>query len=200
MRMFINNRILVLLCFLFSMVTPSTTAQQPPAQNSSNATNQSQQSNDAQQTQTCPEAEALKKNLQQLQAEVQRLKSKVAQLERDRLATSLQEQLEVEQDRAEKFQLHLIEISEKEAPLLARIDQINQQLKPEAMERTLAGVGSVHPEELREETKKTLANERYRIQAQLEVLRQDRYRTQASLATTDAAIARIKQKLLEALR
>jgi hypothetical protein len=108
--------------------------------------------------------------------------------------------LEREQDRAEKFQLHLIEISEKEAPLQARLDQINLSLRPEAIERTLAGVGSVHPEDVRDETKKSLANEKTRIQAQLELYRQDRYRTQASLATTDLAIQRIKQKLLEALR
>ena len=74
------------------------------------------------------------------------------------------------------------------------------QLRPEAMERTLAGVGSVHPEDVRDEVRKKLMSERVRIQMQLELLRQDRARTQASLATTDAAIARMKQKLAEALR
>jgi hypothetical protein len=191
------NRIplyLVSLLFMVSL-TVLTHAQQSQPQASSDATKSN--SPDAE---TCPEADALKRNVQQLSAEVQRLKTKVAQLEKDRLATTLQEQLEREQNRAEKFQLHLIEISEKEAPLQARLDQINSQLRPEAIERTLAGVGSVHPEDVRDEVKKSLASERIRIQAQLELFRQDRYRTQASLVTTDAAIQRIKQKLLEALR
>jgi len=150
--------------------------------------------------QDCPEAEQLRKNVQQLTAEVQRLKSKVAELEQDRLATTIQQQLEQEEQRGEGLQLHLIEIAEKEAPLQSRVDQINQQLRPEALERILAGVGSVHPEDTREEVRKRLMSEKLRLQYQLELFRQDRLRTQASLVTTDAAIQRLKQKLTEALR
>jgi hypothetical protein len=194
----VERLIPLLLCVIFG--AGSAIGQQAQQQATNDVNKQTRQSTGDPQPPPCDEAEALKRNVQQLSGEVQKLKSKVALLEKDRLATTLQEQLEHEQDRAEKFQLHLIEITEKEAPLLARIDQINQQLKPEAMERTLAGVGSVHPEDLRDETKKAFVNERYRIQMQLDVLRQDRYRTMSSLATTDAAIARIKQKLMEALR
>jgi len=171
-------------------------------QQSNDASKQSKSALDATTTTTtsdCPEADSLRNNVQQLRSEVQRLKTKVAQLEKDRLATSLQEQLEHEQEIGERLQLHLIEIAEKEVPLLARMDQINQLLRPEAMDRVLAGVGSVHPEDVRDETRKSLTTERFRIQAQLELFRQDRMRTQASLATTDAAIQRLKQKLLEAL-
>ncbi|HEY5445984.1 MAG TPA: hypothetical protein VIJ87_16250, partial [Pyrinomonadaceae bacterium] len=74
------------------------------------------------------------------------------------------------------------------------------QLRPEALEQLMAGVGSVHPEDTREEVRKRLVNEKARIQAQLDLFRQDRVRTQASLATTDAAILRLKQKLADALR
>ena len=148
----------------------------------------------------CPDSELLRKNVSQLIGEVQRLKRRVAELEKDRLATTLQEQLEKEEQRGEGLQLHLLEISEKEEPLKAKLDQINQQLRPEALERTMSGVGSVHPEDLRDETRKRLLNEKLRLQAQLELFRQDRVRTQASLATTDAAIQRLKMKLAEALR
>jgi len=151
-------------------------------------------------TQNCPEADQLRKNVQQLNGEIQRLKRRVAELEKDRLATTIQEQLEKEEQRGEALQLHLFEISEKEAPLQARIEQINQQLRPETLERTMAGVGSVHPEDARDEVRRRLTNEKQRLQAQLDLLRQDRVRTQASLATTDAAIQRLKQKLAEALR
>jgi len=150
--------------------------------------------------QDCPEAEQLRKNVQQLTSQVQRLKTRVAELEQDRLATTIQQQLEQEEQRGEGLQLHLIEIAEKEAPLQSRVDQINQQLRPEALERILAGVGSVHPEDTREEVRKRLTAEKLRLQYQLELFRQDRVRSQASLATTDAAIQRLKQKLTEALR
>lgn len=151
-------------------------------------------------TSPCPDNEVLRKSVQDLNVVVRGLRRRVAELEKDRLATTLQEQLEREEQRGETLQLHLYEISEKEQPLLARMEQINMQLRPEAMERTLAGVGSVHPEDVRDEVRKKLMSERVRIQMQLELLRQDRARTQASLATTDAAIARLKQKLAEALR
>jgi hypothetical protein len=148
----------------------------------------------------CAESEQLRKNVQQLNSEVQRLKRRVTELEKDRLATTIQEQLEKEEQRGEALQLHLLEIAEKEAPLQARMDQINQQLRPETIERTMAGVGSVHPEDAREEVRKRLNGERMRLQSQLDLLRQDRVRTQAMLITTDAAIQRLKQKLAEALR
>ena len=151
-------------------------------------------------TSPCPDNEVLRRSVQDLNVVVRGLRRRVAELEKDRLATTLQEQLEREEQRGETLQLHLYEISEKEQPLLARMEQINLQLRPEAMERTLAGVGSVHPEDLRDEVRKKLLSEKVRIQMQLELLRQDRARTRASLATTDAAIARLKQKLAEALR
>jgi hypothetical protein len=146
--------------------------------------------------QACPE----KAELRRVTGEVQRLNRRVAELEKDRLATTIQEQLEKEQQRGEQLQLHLIEISEKEEPLQARLDQITLQLRPENIDRQLAGFGSLRPEEAREELRKRLNNERVRIQVQLDLHRQDRMRTQSSLATTDAAIQRLKQKLLEALR
>lgn len=148
----------------------------------------------------CPDAEPLHKNISQLNAELQRLKRRVGELEKESLATSIQEQLEKEEQRGEALQLHLVEISQKEEPIQTRLDKIDQQLRPESIERTMAGVGSVHPEELRNEVKTRLNVEKNRLVAQLELLRQDRNRTRASLATTDAAIQRLRTKLAEALR
>ena len=191
-----RNLLVVSTVLLF--VLTATGQQTPPNQNS-NRTEQTKKSAEAVAS-DCPEAEALRKNVDRLTGEVQRLRRRVTELEKDRLATTLQEQLEKEEQRGEGLQLHLLEIAEKEAPLSARMDQINQLLRPDAIERTMAGVGSVHPEDARDEVRKRLLNEKVRIQAQLDLLRQDQRRTQASLATTDAAIQRLKQKLAEALR
>ena len=64
----------------------------------------------------------------------------------------------------------------------------------------MAGVGSLHPEEAREEIRRRPTNEKLRLQSQLDLQRQDKVRTQVSLATTDASIQRLKQKLAEAQR
>ena len=176
--------------------------QVPGNQQQSTAKTSEQPSNlgSASKPEDCPEAEQLRKNVQQLTGEVQRLKRKVTELEKDRLASTIQEQLEKEEQRGEGLQLHLIEIAEKEVPLQTRLDQVNSQLRPENLDRALSGVGSVHPEYAREELKRQLLSESQRLMYQLSLLRQDRMRTQASLATTDAAIVRLKIKLTEALR
>ena len=142
----------------------------------------------------------VRENLQRLNQEMSRLRKRLAELEKDRQINTIQDMLTKEEQRGESLQLHLIEITEKEVPLQARMDQLTQQLRPERIESAMSGVGSVHPEEAREELRRRLVNERYRIQSQLEQLRQDRIRTQASLATADAAIQRLKIKLTEALK
>jgi len=43
-------------------------------------------------------------------------------------------------------------------------------VKPESIERDLAGIGSVHPEELREHRRKLLTIERNGLQTQLDLL------------------------------
>ena len=174
-------------------VVPQKATEQPAAGSSQDATKKDS-------TQNCPESDQLRKNVQQLTAEVQRLRTRVALLEKDRLPVTLRDQLQKEEQRGESLQRHLFEIGEKEAPLQGRLDQINEQLKPENLERVTTGLGSLHPEDVREEVKKRLGNEKTRILAQLELTRQDRVRTQASLASTDASILRLKQKLAEALR
>jgi chromosome segregation ATPase len=151
-------------------------------------------------TSQCADVDQLRKKVAQLTGENQLLKKRVTELEKERLTTTIQEQLDKEEQRAEGLQQHLFEIAEKEGPLTARMDQINQQLSPDAIERNLAGVGSVHPEETREEVRRKLTNEKARIQTQLDLLKQDQRRTQASIATADAAIQRLKQKLLESQR
>jgi len=151
-------------------------------------------------SQNCADVEPLRKQVAQLKGELTLVKRRLADLEKDRLVTTLQEQLEKEEQRGEALQQHLFEISEKEGPLATRMDQINQQLSPEVIDRTMAGVGSLHPEQAREEVKKRLTNEKNRVQSQLDLLKQDQRRTQASLATNDVAIQRLKQKLLEAQR
>jgi hypothetical protein len=195
-RLALTLLIAILVAFLIIPPTTQRAAQQPVAKPPLQESAKKTDDNSA----NCAESEQLRKNLQQLNSEVQRLKRRVSELEKDRLATTIQEQLEKEEQRGEALQLHLLEIAEKEAPLQARIDQINQQLRPETIERTMAGVGSVHPEDVREEVRKRLIGEKLRLQTQLDLLRQDRIRTQAMLITTDAAIQRLKQKLAEALR
>jgi len=191
---------LLILPATLAAVTLAIVGQQPITSNSSNASTQTATKKSGTTSSNCPDIDELRKNVAQLSGENQRLKKRVADLERERLVTPIQEQLEKEEQRGEALQHHLFEIAEKEGPLSTRMDQIAQQLSPEAIERSLVGVGSLHPEDAREDIRRRLTNEKARIQTQLDLLKQDQRRTQASLVTTDAAIQRLKQKLLEAQR
>jgi len=149
------------------------------------------------QVQSCDE---VRSSLQRLNQQMPRLRKRLAELEKDRQINTIQDMLTKEEQRGEGLQLHLIEIAEKEEPLQARMDQLNQNMKPERIEGLMAGVGSVHPEEAREELRRRIINERSRVQMQLELLRQDKMRTLASLRTTDEAIQRLKIKLTDAIK
>jgi len=184
---------------ILAAITLAIAGQQPTNPNASHASTQTTKRSEAASS-NCPDVDQLRKNVAQLNGENQLLKKRVADLERERSVATIQEQLEKEEQRGEALQNHLFEITEKEGPLSTRMDQINQQLSPDAIERGLAGVGSVHPEDAREDIRRRLTSEKVRIQTQLDLLKQDQRRTQASLATTDAAIQRLKQKLLEIQR
>ena len=83
----------------------------------------------------------------------------------------------------------LIDIRAREIQLRIRLEQIDQELKPEAIERELAGVGSVHPEELRENRRKLLSIERNGLQAELDLLEEYRASVEKTIAIDEEAAA-----------
>ncbi|HKE56602.1 MAG TPA: hypothetical protein VKB46_07870 [Pyrinomonadaceae bacterium] len=128
------------------------------------------------------------------------MRKRVSDLEKDQQVTAIRDQLLKEEKRSEDLQMHLSEIAEKEADLQPKLETINQQLRPENIERELAAVGSTKPEEVREEVRRRRAAEQQRLQTQVGLLRQDKTRTQSSLSSADLMIQRLKQKLAEAMR
>ena len=75
----------------------------------------------------------------------------------------------------------------KETLIRIRLEELDEQLKPESIERAFAGIGSVHPEELREHRRKLLTIERNGLQTQLDLLAEERARIEAALVTAGIA-------------
>src|SRR6266536_2820212 len=74
------------------------------------------------------------------------------------------------QERAANLRAQLIEAQARQAELQTRLQQLEEDLKPENIERSLAGVGSVHPEELREARRRSQSirnSHRYRRRRKL---------------------------------
>jgi len=84
-----------------------------------------------------------------------------------------------------KQQLMEIEWSETESRI--RLEKLDEELKPANVEIAVAGIGSTHPEELREHRRKLLTIERDGIQTQLDLLEEKRARIKAAIAAAEFA-------------
>ncbi|HEX8923010.1 MAG TPA: hypothetical protein VF766_16160 [Pyrinomonadaceae bacterium] len=71
-----------------------------------------------------------------------------------------------------------------------RLKQLDEDLKPENIEKYYALNGSTHPEELREQRRRQLEGERERVQTQLDQLGASRTRLETAIATAEAAAYR----------
>jgi hypothetical protein len=88
---------------------------------------------------------------------------------------------------ASTLKQQLLDLESKETGLRMRLEEIDEQLKPESIERELAGIGSTHPEELREHRRKLLTIERNGLRAQLDLLAEQRARTEAAISEAETA-------------
>lgn len=86
----------------------------------------------------------------------------------------------------EKLRAQLLEVQTKQEDLRARVQQLEESLKPENIERSLAGIGSTKPEELRETRRRQLTIERDGVLAQLKTLDNSRQRLESAIANAEA--------------
>jgi hypothetical protein len=96
----------------------------------------------------------------------------------------------VAQDSIESLRSQLSDAQKKEEELRGRITQLDEDMRPENIERFFALNGSTRPEELRAQRRRQLENEKARVQAQLDQLTQSRVRLETTIATAEAAAYR----------
>ena len=90
------------------------------------------------------------------------------------------------QEQAASLRAQLVETQARQAELQTRLQQLEEDLKPENIERSLAGIGSVHPEELREARRRQLEIEKRGVQSRLDVLAASRARLETAISHADA--------------
>ena len=90
------------------------------------------------------------------------------------------------QDAATSLRSLLSDVQAKEAELQTRERQLDEDMRPENIERSLAGVGSTKPEELREQRRRQLESDKRVVRVQLDILAQSRTRLEAAIADADA--------------
>jgi len=87
--------------------------------------------------------------------------------------------------RADDLRSQLLDAQAKEAALEARLRQLDEALKPENIERSLAGIGSTRPEELREQRRRQLTIERDGVRAQLRLVATSRERLESAVRSAE---------------
>jgi len=107
---------------------------------------------------------------------------------------SIRDRMTQEEQRAQNLEEQLFSITKEEANLQAQLDDVNEQLRPENIDR-LQVMGSLRPEEVRESTRRKLTNQQMRIQAQIQVLQQNRARIQSSISVTDMLIQNLRSQM-----
>ena len=90
------------------------------------------------------------------------------------------------QEKAASLRAQLNEVDAKQAELQTRLQTLEENLKPENIEKNLAGVGSTRPEDLREQRRRQLEIERNGVQAQINLLATSHARLETAIAQADA--------------
>ena len=87
---------------------------------------------------------------------------------------------------AEQIRFKLLDVQGQQEGLKLRLQELEEALKPENIERSLAGVGSTRPEELREARRRQLTIKRDGVAAQLKILDSARQRLETALGEAEA--------------
>ena len=91
-------------------------------------------------------------------------------------------------DVVQDLKLQLIDINGQEEMLKLQLEQLEEALKPENIEHSLAGVGSTRPEELRAQRRRQLLAEKTAAAARLEQLTIKRTQLETALAVAESKL------------
>jgi hypothetical protein len=137
--------------------------------------------------------ESMRRTVNKLSTQVNQLTDKLGQMEEQQRTLVNLERLSRAEQRAENLRAQLRDVQAKEADLQARAEQLDYALQPENLDNALAGFGSTHPEQMREQHRRQLESERSRVRAQLDQLTTGRARLETAIANADAEADKIRQ-------
>ena len=111
-----------------------------------------------------------------------------------RVTTSL-DLLTHAEERAEVLRKQLIELIEKETAYRSRMTQFDEDLRPENIERSMAGIGGTRTAEMRDTRRRVLENDRKGIENLLSVTAQSRVRLEEDVRQADLLVTKLRQRL-----
>ena len=173
---------------------PSANDNAIPAGDANTSENANSQGN-TQNTKPSEDPEEMKRTIRSLSSQVDKLSDRLGQMQEEQRSLVDLERLSRGEQRSAQLHAEMRDVQAKEADLQARLEDINYALKPENIERATAGVGSTHPEEVREQRRKQLESEKQRVQGQLDHLAASRASLEQAIAASESEVDRLRKKL-----
>lgn len=103
------------------------------------------------------------------------------------------------EQRAETMRKQLIELTEKENQLKARLAQVEEDSRPENINRNLNVVGTTRTPEIREDRRRYLETERSSLQNLVQQISQNRFRLENEVQQADLLVDRLRKTVLPAI-
>lgn len=151
------------------------------------------------------EMDRLRKSLQTLNTRLREIGEKLsasgssssssASGAQNRVAASL-ELLGKAEDRVGILRKQLLELIEKDTSYRSRLAQIDEDMRPENVERSLSGVGTTRTTELRDVRRRSLEIEKRGLESLVSVIGQSRPRLEEDLRQAESLVSKIRQRLL----
>ena len=150
------------------------------------------------------EIDLLRKSLQTLNARLREISERLPAVDakpagasdkQNGIAPSL-ELLARAEERAGILRKQLIELIEKETSYKSRLAQMDEEVRPENIERTLSGVGTTRTAELRDVRRRSLEIEKRGLESLLSLSAEKRIRLEDDVRQADSMVSRIRQRLL----
>jgi len=112
-----------------------------------------------------------------------------------RILTNLDLLAKAEQ-RAEMLRKQLIEMMEKETALKSRVVQLEEDMRPENVDRAMSGIGGTRTAEMRDTRRRVLENERKGLESIVSQISLSRIRLQEDVRDADAIVTKLRDRIL----
>ncbi|HEV7377217.1 MAG TPA: hypothetical protein VGN95_21045 [Pyrinomonadaceae bacterium] len=142
--------------------------------------------------------DSMRRTVNDLSSQVTKLSDKLTQMEQQQRTLVDLERLSRAEQRAEVMRTQMRDVQEKEANLMSRMEQIEFDLKPENIDRSVATYGSTHPEEARDARRRALENEKSRTRSQLDLLATSRQRLDTAIVNADMEVDKLRKRIEDA--
>ena len=184
-----------LMCLL-TVLSISALAQSPRPE----PTSPQEQTTSANQDGVANEIALLRKSVQALNSSLRDIGAKFeppgkSKDSKSTISTNLTLLTQVEQ-RAEMLRKQLIELIEKETAMKTRLVQLDEEMRPENIERSMNAMGGTRTAELRDTRRRVLENERKGVDGLLNQITVSRIRLQDDVKDADLMVTRLRDRLI----